>query len=60
MNCGMKLIFCFPIYIKVSINIPLQITITIFVGDCQACPESQSNCRILRKAISHKGINGLP
>ena len=38
----------------------LQGGTTIFGGSGQACQDSQSNCRVLKKEISHKELNGLP
>ena len=33
---------------------------TIFWGHGQEYSDSQSNCRILRRAMSQKGLDGLP
>ena len=38
----------------------MQVDSTVFGGYGQACWNSQSNCRILRGEISHKGLSGLP
>ena len=38
----------------------MQVDSTVFGGYGQACWNSQSNCRILRREISHKGLSGLP
>ena len=38
----------------------LHVGTKIFGGRGQACPDSQSNCRTLRGAISPKGRDGLP
>ena len=37
----------------------LQVAVTIFRGHGQACSDSQSNCRILRRAMSRKGLDRL-
>ena len=37
----------------------LQVAATIFTGHGQACSDSQSNCRILRRAMSQKGLDRL-
>ena len=38
----------------------LQIGTTIFGGCGQACLDSKSNCKILRRKIFHKRFDGLP